>query len=322
MREATVEWRGVTADADLDAWAGALALIEAFDRTGEVLDRGDLEDEIGMSSFDPALDARLGWVDGEVVAWGTVLCLPGTRQRRVLTSGAVVPSRRRTGIGRELLGWLIERGTQVARMRGGEAPAWLEVSATDGDLAREALFRAHGFAPLRYYFEMRRPLAGFADPARAVPGRLRMVPYERALGEVVRAAHNEAFLDHFASSELDEELWRVWVTGDDFRSDLSFVVFDGDEVAAYVLNSLHPDDWPGLGFTEGWTHQLGVRRPWRHRGVANALLDATAHAFAGVGVEFAALDVDAENPTGALGLYESNGYRRDKTRVSWSLPVD
>lgn len=315
-----VEWRGIS-DSDLDAWVDALALIEEFDRSGEVLDRGDLEDEISMSTFDPARDGRLGWIDGEVVAWGTVVCLPGARQRRVLTSGSVVPEHRGTGLGSELLAWQVERGAEVATARGGDAPAWLEVAATDGDQARESLFRDHGFAPLRYYFEMRRPLAGFADAPRPVPDPLRMVPFDRALDDAVRAAHNEAFLDHFAASVLDDESWRVWVTGEDFREDLSYLVLDGDEIAGYVLNSLHPDDWPGLGFTEGWTHQLGVRRPWRHRGVATALLDATAHALRGAGVDFATLDVDADNPTGALGLYESNGYRRDKTRVSWSRPV-
>jgi mycothiol synthase len=314
-----VRWTGI-AEADLDAWVEALAVIEEFDRTGEVLDRGDLEDEIGMSTFDPDRDGRLGWVDGAVVAWATVTALPGARQRRVITTGAVVPAHRRTGLGRELMTWLVTRGEEVAATRG-DAPGWLEAAATDGDLARESLFREFGFAPLRYYFEMRRPLAEPGVTTRSVPPPLRMVPFDRAFDDAVRVAHNEAFLDHFASSELDEESWRVWVTGGDFRPDLSFVVLDGDEVAGYVLNSLHPDDWPGLGFSEGWTHQLGVRRPWRHRGVANALLDATARAFAGAGVDYAALDVDADNPTGALGLYESNGYRRDKTRISWSRPV-
>lgn len=322
MRGTGVEWRGIADDRDLDAWVRALDVIEAFDRTGEVLDRSDLEDEIGMSSFDADQDVRLGWVAGEVVAWGTVVCLPGARQRRVLTSGAVVPAYRGTGLGSELLEWQIGRGAEVAAVRGGDAPAWLEVAATEGDLPRESLFRDSGFSPLRYYFEMRRPLAGFDVTPRDVPSPLRTVPYDRGLDDAVRDAHNEAFLDHFAASELDEESWRIWVTGDDFRADLSYLVLDGDEVVGYVLNSLHPADWPSLGFTEGWTHQLGVRRPWRHRGVAHALLDATAVALSGEGVEFAALDVDADNPTGALGLYESNGYRRDKTRISWSRPVD
>ena len=204
-----------------------------------------------------------------------------------------------------------------------DAPGWLEIGASEGDRPREELFAAFGFERLRFYFEMRRPLGELATSPRAVAPPLRIVPYDFAYDDAARAAHNEAFRDHFASHELDAETWHRWVTGHQaFRADCSYLVFDGDEIAGYVLNSIHPDDWPGLGFTEGWTHQLGVRRPWRGRGVATVLLDLSAAAFASEGLDFAALDVDAENPTGALGLYESQGYHRDKTRVAWSLPVD
>ncbi len=316
-----VEWTGAR-DEDLDAWVEALAAIEAFDHTGEVLGRIDLEDELGLSYVDPAADARLGWRDGRIVAWGTVVCIPSSHQRRVHIAGAVVPDCRDQGIGPELLAWLVARGTEVAEAQPTDGPGWLELSAAQGDLPREQLFEGFGFSPLRYYFEMRRPLAGFAGSERTLPAPLRIVPYDFAYDAAARDAHNEAFRDHFAAIELDVETWHRWITGGHgFRADCSFLVFDGDEIAGYVLNSIHPDDWPGLGFTEGWTHQLGVRRPWRNRGIASVLLGLSAQAFAAEGLDFAALDVDAENPTGARGLYEAHGYHRDKTRVAWSLDL-
>ncbi len=316
-----VEWTGAR-DEDLDAWVEAFARIEAVDRTGEVLGRVDLEDELGLSYVDPGADVRLGWRDGAVVAWGTVVCIPNAHQRRVHIAGAVVPDCRGQGIGSELVAWLVARGAEVAVAQPTDAPGWLELGASQGDEARERLFGAFGFAPLRYYFEMRRPLAEVAGSPRSLPEPLRIVPYDFAYDDAVRDAHNEAFRDHFAATEFDAETWHGWITGGHgFRADCSYLVFDGDEIAGYVLNSIHPDDWPGLGFTEGWTHQLGVRRPWRSRGIAGALLGLSAQAFAGVGLDYAALDVDADNPTGALGLYESHGYRRDKTRVAWSFDL-
>ncbi len=95
----------------------------------------------------------------------------------------------------------------------------------------------------------------------------------------------------------------------------------GSEIAGYSLTGIHPAEWEGLGFREGWIHQLGVRRPWRGRGIATALLRASATAFAAAGLEYATLDVDADNPTGAVRLYESVGFRASKTRVAWSLTV-
>jgi mycothiol synthase len=317
-----VRWTGAS-ESDLDAWVVALGEIEAVDRSGETLGRVDLEDELALSYVDAEADVRLGWDGDRIVAWGTVVCVPNAHQRRVQITGSVVPDRRGEGIGTELVTWLIERGTAVADTQPTDAAGWLELGATEGDRARESLFEAFGFSPLRYYFEMRRPLAGLVPSTRTLPPPLRIEPYDFAYDEAARAAHNEAFRDHFAAIEMDRETWERWVTGGQgFRADCSFLVFDGDEIAGYTLNSVHPDDWPGLGFTEGWTHQLGVRRPWRNRGVATVLLDRGAAAFAREGLDFATLDVDAENPTGALGLYESHGYARDKTRVAWWRPLD
>ena len=315
-----VEWRAPSFE-DLDEWADALGRIETFDRTGEVLGRDDLEELIGLSYFDLTADSRLAWCDGEIVAWGSVLCIPSAHQRRVLLDGAVLPGARGRGLGTELVSWQMERGREVAGVQDPGVPAWLELSASEADDARQELFDAFGFAPLRYYHEMRRSLADGANPI-GLPGALDIVPFDFAYDEATRAAHNEAFRDHFAASELDEETWGLWVTGHhNFRADCSYLVFDGEEIVGYALNSVHPDDWPALGFSEGWTHQLGVRRPWRGRGVATALLSATAGAFAADRLDYAALDVDAENPTGARMLYEAQGYRRSKTRVAWSLPL-
>lgn len=315
-----LEWQAAS-DSDLDAWADALAEAEAVDRSGEQVGREEVEELLALSYVDAANDTRLGWIDGRVVAWGTVWSIPSADQRRVMLEGGVVPSERRRGLGTELVGWLVARGVDVAAAAKSRAPGWLELAASQGDPGREALFADFGFAPLRYYLQMRRPLDATAAADLAADG-LVVRPFAAEDDDRVRRAHNEAFRDHFASSELDPESWSRLVTGDrHFRADCSFLVLDGDEVVGYALNSIYPEEWEALGYSEGWTHQLGVRRAWRGRGVAKALLAATADAFVGEGLEYATLDVDAENPTGALALYEGAGYTRARTRVAWSRPV-
>ena len=54
---------------------------------------------------------------------------------------------------------------------------------------------------------------------------------------------------------------------------------------------------------------LGVRRGWRKHGLATAVLVWTLREAAARGLEAVALDVDAENPTGAKRLYERVGFR-------------
>jgi ribosomal protein S18 acetylase RimI-like enzyme len=57
----------------------------------------------------------------------------------------------------------------------------------------------------------------------------------------------------------------------------------------------------------GWIDVVGVRRAWRGRGIAKALLRRAFEGFASLGVTRVLLNVDAESPTGATRLYESLG---------------
>ncbi len=63
------------------------------------------------------------------------------------------------------------------------------------------------------------------------------------------------------------------------------------------------------GRLDGWVEELGVRRPWRRRGVGYGLLVAGALALRGAGVTAAMLGVDGESLTGANRLYERAGFR-------------
>jgi ribosomal protein S18 acetylase RimI-like enzyme len=80
-------------------------------------------------------------------------------------------------------------------------------------------------------------------------------------------------------------------------------VDDGDELAAYTINSWHFSGDPQFG----WIGSLGVRRPWRRRGLATALLLHSFRDFRERGGTRVGLGVDGENTTGAVRLYESVG---------------
>jgi mycothiol synthase len=56
---------------------------------------------------------------------------------------------------------------------------------------------------------------------------------------------------------------------------------------------------------------LGVRRPWRRRGVALALLQHSFGEFYRRGLRKAGLGVDASSLTGATRLYRKAGMRSD-----------
>ena len=57
-------------------------------------------------------------------------------------------------------------------------------------------------------------------------------------------------------------------------------------------------------------HRVSVRRPWRKRGLARALLAESFRALRERGIHDACLGVNADNPSGAVALYESVGFER------------
>ncbi|MGA8487470.1 MAG: GNAT family N-acetyltransferase, partial [Gaiella sp.] len=62
---------------------------------------------------------------------------------------------------------------------------------------------------------------------------------------------------------------------------------------------------------------LAVRRPWRRRGLARALLLESFGLFRSIGRRRAALGVDSENTTGAIALYEGVGMRATSRSDTW-----
>jgi ribosomal protein S18 acetylase RimI-like enzyme len=66
---------------------------------------------------------------------------------------------------------------------------------------------------------------------------------------------------------------------------------------------------------------LGVRREWRRQGLGAALLQRAFVALYDRGLSTIGLGVDAENPTGALGLYERAGMRKLRQSDNWVLDL-
>jgi ribosomal protein S18 acetylase RimI-like enzyme len=135
-----------------------------------------------------------------------------------------------------------------------------------------------------------------------------IIPWDRTLDEKTRLAMNETFADHWGSTPMDTEAFAHFIERSAVRLDISFQAVDGDQVVGYSINGFFPDDEKMTGRREGWVRSLGVRRPWRSRGVASALLEHSFNAFFEAGMSHSILGVDMENPTGALGVYERLGY--------------
>jgi ribosomal protein S18 acetylase RimI-like enzyme len=84
---------------------------------------------------------------------------------------------------------------------------------------------------------------------------------------------------------------------------------------------IFPADNEASGIRRGWLDRVSVRRPWRRQGVGRALIAASLNELQRRGMEIASLGVDADNPTGALELYEGLGFRQDKRSTAYRKPI-
>jgi GNAT superfamily N-acetyltransferase len=112
-----------------------------------------------------------------------------------------------------------------------------------------------------------------------------------------------------------------WLNTDQWQVANSYIAWAGDQIAGGALNDMGPQAAQHWGGNRAWTGVLFVRRSWRKQGLGRALLIATMHKAREMGHVGLKLRVDAENPTGALRLYESVGFSREFTYVTYQREV-
>ncbi|MPV37682.1 GNAT family N-acetyltransferase [Georgenia subflava] len=318
---AGLTWRALTVE-DVPLWHDLVRAMEAVDDPSERYTRDDLTDALTDGSWkNPATDSVVGLDENGVArAFGLVEVRPGdTRTVRAFCWGGVHPQWRGRGLGREVIRWQEERAREKVREARCGVPAYARTHTEDHLTDARHLLEHAGFVATRWFVDLTRRLdADHPVPEVTLDGGLRLVPYDAALAEPLRLAHNESFADHWGSEPRAREDWeRYTVGGRDFRPAWSFVVLDGDEVAGYTIASAYEQDWAAQGYTEGWTDLLGVRPAWRRRRIAPALLVASMRAFAADGIERAGLGVDTENGSGALALYTRLGYEPERRSIAY-----
>jgi len=230
--------------------------------------------------------------------------------------GWVSPAFRRRGLGRALLHWAEARARKVALVDGRTGERTLGSWPDEAQAGAVVLYESEGYAIVRYGFMMVRDLTA-PIPDVPLPDGLEVRPVEPVDHRRIWDADVEAFRDHWDPGERTDADFEGWFASPELDTGLWRGAWDGDGVAGSVMNFIYPAENETLGQQRGWLDHVSVRRPWRRRGLASALVADSMRALRVVGMTEAALGVDAENPSGALGVYESLGFRRTRTGVAY-----
>lgn len=137
----------------------------------------------------------------------------------------------------------------------------------------------------------------------------------------IRETHNQAFVGHHGFTPWSAEMWGQWVADSRaLRPALSLAARDQEgTIAAYVQTSEFEAVAEAIGVREAYVAKLGTGEQHRRRGLAGVLLRAALERYRHEGFDRAALDVDSENPTGALGIYEGAGFRTTQRWTNYRL---
>lgn len=229
---------------------------------------------------------------------------------RIWVWGRVHPDYEGRGIGTFLMDWAEEQARQALN----KVPDDLQVTMQSGSFSTykpaHKLFRDRGMETIRHFYTMATDLESLTIEPKLPNGlQVRSMKGEEELGDVIWAIR-DAFQDHWGYVEQPfEEEYQRWHHRNrhdkKFDPSLWFLAIDGDEIAGLSLCKETSNEDPNMG----WIDVLGVRRPWRKRGLGLALLHHSFKEFYSRGKSRAGLGVDASSLTGATRLYEKAGMK-------------
>jgi ribosomal protein S18 acetylase RimI-like enzyme len=232
----------------------------------------------------------------------------------------VHPDHRRPEVMADVLGWAADRAPRNLHLApaGARVALRTEVAATNQSVISG--LEAAGWHRDRTDWDREIDLAATAplpEPVWPEGISARTADLERD-ARAIHAAENEFFSDHYGFTPNPFEQW--WHFRTRFfkaEPDLWVLALAGGEIVGMALCSSERPGQTDLG----WVSTLGVRRDWRRRGLALAILRHSFRLLADRGLTRAGLGVDAQSLTGATRLYEKAGMRVVREGYEYELIV-
>jgi len=313
-------WRPLE-PADAAAWAALLAAIQAVDGEDEHFSEQDLVEDFA----DPERDFARGSVavyDGNVMIGYAVLAASSAADpvHEMNQQGGVHPAYRSRGLGGRLLEWAEQAAVPLHRDRFAGRPLTLSGSCLSSNGPAAALYLAHGYQQARWFHGMTRDLTS-ALPDAPVPAGVQIVGFTPERSPDALLVRNEAFRDHWSSTETTAEQWAHRTGYATFRPGLSFLAYAGDEPLGILIGHEYDAYTKATGIRDFHIALVGTRRAGRKRGIATALLARALGAARAAGFAAASLGVDADSPTGAVGLYQRAGFTVRETWIALMKPL-
>ena len=309
-------WRPIDAG-QVPAWSRLLVAIQAADQLDDVLTS---EDDIAEELDDPACDYGRGSAavyDGEVmVGYGVLAARSAADPVHVMhMEGGVHPSYRGQGIGTRLLDWAERAAMPLHSERHRGRPLSIEGRCPARNTSAVALLAERGYQPARWFHFMTCDLSATLAPCPE-PAGVQIVSFTPERSEDARQIRNEAFRDHWGSTETAAADWEHFIGYQAFRSAFSLLAYEGAEPLGVLVGHEYDSYTLATGRRELYVAVVATRQAARKRGIASALLVRALTLARDDGAVAASLHVNADSPTGAFGFYQRAGFTIADTTIA------
>jgi mycothiol synthase len=226
----------------------------------------------------------------------------------------VLPDYQGRGIGTALL--LLLESQERRDTAGPKAPQKFLTRVSGRNKAAQQILEKNGYT-FRAAFQIMELVmteSPLAPPAiEGVDVRLFVVGQDE---QAVYEADEEAFLDERGKTPRTFEVWsrRLDMGTPRFDPTLWYVAWDGDQIAGTSMSEVTEEG-------RGELMHLGVRRPWRRRGLGMALLLHTLGELYQRNIRTVRLNVDSQSLTSAHLLYTRAGFQVINSYWNYEKPL-
>ncbi|MFW5713356.1 MAG: GNAT family N-acetyltransferase [Brevefilum sp.] len=317
-----LRFRGFAGEADYPLMLSILEANNKADKEERAITLSDLQhDYEHLTNSDPEKDMLFAEINGQAIAYSRVEWWQEKEPNHRIYSLFVnlVPEWREQGIEEAMINWCQSRLKEVAREHPQDSKRFFQTYSNGFKIHFNTVLETLGYIPARYFIEMSRSLENI--PEAELPEGIDVRRVREEDQHAVWKASVDAFRDHWGFSEPTEEDYDSYKGSKYFQPELWQVAWDGNEIVSSVMNYIEKDYNEKYNKQRGWTENISTRKAWRRRGIAKALIVRSMHMHKAKGMTEVGLGVDTNNPNGALKLYQSLGYEKDKTWITYRKEI-
>lgn len=313
-----LRFRGFAGPSDYPRMLTIIDASNRVDKEERAVTLADLQNDYQhLNNSDPEKDMLFAEINGEAIAYSRVEWYQEEDPNHRIYAHFVnlVPEWREKGIEQAMIQWCETRLTGIAASHARDSRRFLQTYSNGFKEGFNAILASLAYTPARYFIAMARPLEDIpaADLPEGIETRLVKESEQRAVWD----ASIEAFRDHWGYARPTEEDYQAYRGSKHFQPDLWQVAWHGEDIVGSVLNYIDQDYNEKYDKKRGWTEEITTHREWRRRGIARALIVRSMHMHKALGMKEVGLGVDTDNPNGALKLYQSLGYQKERTWITF-----